>query len=279
MLSWAGSAVLAAIAAAASVALRRYMGLVVVGVTGGIACGKSTFCRELAKGGAAVIDLDDIAHELQLPGTDVWTRILRVFAGSDPDKRMALLDPDTGAIHRPALATIVFNDPDKLRQLSAMMRVPVLKKLLKRIASCFLLQGHSVVFIEAPLLFESGLFRICDYVVAVDCDEADQIRYVCQRGQCTEAEAKQKIASQMPPSEKVRRADVVVRNQTSIDALRREARSLTIPAWSAIVPTRASVAVGLATFTALLASFVIGDAFVSAQLVLLRSLKLIDGGQ
>lgn len=90
-------------------------------------------------------------------GTDVWSRILKVFAGSDPDKRTALLDPDTGAIHRPALATIVFNDPDKLRQLSSMMRVPVLKKLLKRIASCFLLQGHSVVFIEAPLLFESGI--------------------------------------------------------------------------------------------------------------------------
>lgn len=100
-------------------------------------------------------------------GTDVWTRILRVFAGSDPDKRMALLDPDTGAIHRPALATIVFNDPDKLRQLSAMMRVPVLKKLLKRIASCFLLQGHSVVFIEAPLLFESGIVNRMERCLAI----------------------------------------------------------------------------------------------------------------
>lgn len=187
-----------------------------IAVTGGIACGKSTFARFLEEDGCAVLDTDEVAHALQAPGGAAVAPLAERFGGG--------VIADDGSIDRRALAKIVFADPQALADLNEIMHPLVEKEVRSWISE----QGEKAPkAVLVPLLFEAGLDRKFgwDATVAVICRPEEQLRRLMGRG-LDKKEALQRIAAQMPLDEKAKHADVVVRNDGSIASLREDAQSL-----------------------------------------------------
>lgn len=182
-----------------------------IGLTGNIACGKSTVARMLAEKGAYVIDADAVAHEVIRKGTPAYEAILQRFGGG-------ILGPD-GEIDRRRLGEIVFRDPEALRDLEAIVHPAVIQEIQRRILA------HSeapAVVIEAIKLLESGFARACDTLWVVTCSEAEQLRRLMHDRGLTEEEAWVRIRAQPPQAEKVRYADVVIDNSGDLEATRRQ---------------------------------------------------------
>ncbi len=184
---------------------------VVIGLTGNIACGKSTVARMLAEKGACVIDADAIAHEVIRKGTPAYDAVLQRFGPG-------ILGPD-GEIDRRRLGEIVFRDPVALRDLEAIVHPAVLKEIQRRILAC---SGAPAIVVEAIKLIESGFARACDALWVVTCPEAEQIRRLMRERGFTEEEARIRIRAQPPQEEKIRQADVVIDNGGDLEATRRQ---------------------------------------------------------
>jgi len=186
-----------------------------VGLTGGLASGKSTvagFFREL---GAFHLDADRLAHELIAPGGGAEREVISRFGGG-------ILGTD-GAINRKALAAIVFSDPQALADLNAIVHPKVRKEIAQRIADQE--SGASpaeVALVDAALLVESGIQRDLDALIVVACPEPVQIARAVARGGLTEAEARARIAAQAPLAQKVAVADFVVDNGASLGETKRQ---------------------------------------------------------
>jgi dephospho-CoA kinase len=181
-----------------------------IGLTGGIACGKSAFAADLAACGCDVLDADAIVHRLEEPGGAATAPILAAFG---PDMRAR-----EGGIDRARLAAKVFADAAARERLNAIVHPLVRETLARWLAA----PGSRPKVAVVPLLFEVGWEREWDEVVCVACSEAEQVRRLRQRG-LTEAQARARLAAQMPLAEKVRRAHRVVWNDGSLSALRNEA--------------------------------------------------------
>lgn len=184
---------------------------VLIGLTGNIACGKSTVARMLAEKGAYVIDADAIAHEVIRKGTPAYEAILQRFGEG-------ILGPD-GEIDRRRLGEIVFRDPAALRDLESIVHPAVLIEIQQRIQSS--LEAPAIV-IEAIKLIESGFARACDTLWVVTCSESEQIRRLMNDRKLTEEEARIRIRAQPPQEEKIRQADVVIDNSGDLEATRRQ---------------------------------------------------------
>ncbi len=184
---------------------------VLIGLTGNIACGKSTVARMLAEKGAYVIDADAIAHEVIRKGTPAYEEILRRF-GAD------ILGPDE-EIDRRRLGEIVFRDPIALRDLEAIVHPAVLVEIQQRIQAC---PEAPAIVIEAIKLIESDFARACDTLWVVTCPESEQVRRLMKERGLTEEEARVRIRAQPPQEEKIRRADVVIDNSGDLEATRRQ---------------------------------------------------------
>ena len=190
-----------------------------VGLTGGLASGKSTvagFFREL---GAFHLDADRLAHELIAPGGSAEREVVSRFGGG-------ILGTD-GAVDRKALGAIVFSDPQALADLNAIVHPKVRKEIAQRIADQE--SGASpaeVALVDAALLVESGIQRDLDALIVVACPEPVQIARAVARGGLTEAEARARIAAQAPLAQKVAAADYVIDNDGFLDETRRQVRSL-----------------------------------------------------
>ncbi len=179
-----------------------------VAVTGGIACGKSAFGRMLASEGADVEDADEVVHRLQLPGQPLALAIADAFGPG-------CLLPD-GAVDRPALARIVFHDPVQLQRLNAISH-PLVRQRLKEWCG-----APSEAWLRAcliPLLFESGWESDWPWTLCIACSPETQLSRLLGRGLSAE-EAQRRIAAQAPLEEKAARADIVIRNDGSLDDLR-----------------------------------------------------------
>jgi dephospho-CoA kinase len=177
--------------------------MIVVGLTGGIATGKSTVAGIFAKRGAAVLDGDEVVRELQVPGTKVYEATVEAFG---PD----ILQPD-GTINRKVLGEIVFRDERLRRQLETIVHPALVVAVEKRLAR-LRADGVPLCVVELPLLIESGAAGRFDRVVVVTAPEEVQVaRLMTDRGLGRE-EALARIRSQMPLSEKVTRADFVIEN-------------------------------------------------------------------
>ena len=176
----------------------------VIGLTGGIACGKSTVSEVLRKEGAAIVDADAIAHELSRPGGGVYDFYVREFGEG-------ILAAD-GALDRAAIARRVFSDPALRDEVNARVHPLIRRTAMDRIAD-LREEGHAAVVLDAPLLFEAGWHRLVDesWVVAVPPD-VQLMRLMARNPEMSEAEARARIAAQMPLAEKCAHADIVIDN-------------------------------------------------------------------
>lgn len=177
-----------------------------VGLTGGIGSGKSTVAERFVQLGAGVIDTDLLARELTQPGTATLTRITAEFG--------AVLQPD-GHLDRAALRALVFADPAARARLESILHPPIRALMLERAAR--LNTPYAILMI--PLLFETGQETLVDRVLAVDCPEPLQIERVCRRSALAVAEVSRIIASQVPRTQRLARADEVIDNQGEPAAL------------------------------------------------------------
>ncbi|ARH90705.1 MULTISPECIES: dephospho-CoA kinase [Streptomyces] len=189
--------------------------MVKVGLTGGIGAGKSEVSRLLASYGAVVVDADKIAREVVEPGTPGLAAVVEEF-GED------VLTPD-GTLDRPKLGGIVFNDPEKLKALNAIVHPLVGARSAELEASA---GPDAVVVHDVPLLTENGLAPLYDTVVVVDAAPQTQLdRLVRLRGMA-EDEAKSRMAAQATREQRLAIADLVIDNDGPLEALEPQVRAV-----------------------------------------------------
>ena len=197
----------------------------VIGLTGGIACGKSNISDRLFSLGVPVIDADRISRALTAPGGAALPGIRTAFGdGFFPDR----------VLDRRALGALVFSDPEALNRLNGLTHPLILDEIRRRL-DALNTAGEPVCVLEAPLLFEAGLDRLCDTVWCAWIPGELQIQRLMERDGLTLKEAGQRIASQMPAAEKKRRSDAVIDTSGS----REESAALAEQAYRALLSSLA----------------------------------------
>ncbi|HEX3015431.1 MAG TPA: dephospho-CoA kinase [Desulfobacteria bacterium] len=184
----------------------------VVGLTGGIASGKSTVARILQEQGAAIIDADKLTKELQQPHTPVWDEIVRRFGSG------VLLNDDT--LNRKKLAEIVFKDKNALTDLENIVHPRVIDRVQERIVKLELPGQSTVAVIDAPLLIEAKMTGLVDEVWVVSVPEETQVKRLIARDALTAEQAAARIRSQMSLADKLRYADRVIDSSGTIEETR-----------------------------------------------------------
>ncbi len=192
--------------------------MIVIGLTGNIACGKSTVAKMLEALGACVIDADRLAHEAMRPGTAVYRAIVERFGEG--------ILAGNGEIDRRALGAIVFRDAEALADLERIVHPAVIAETLRRLGAC----ERPVAVVEAIKLLEAEMHRHCHTVWVVTCSREVQLaRLMTTRGLSAE-EAEVRIAAQPPQALKVARADVVIENSGPLEETWRQV----VRAWNAL---------------------------------------------
>jgi dephospho-CoA kinase len=177
--------------------------LILFGLTGGLASGKSTVAARLRALGVPVIDADQIAREVVAPGTPGLASVVEAFGP-------AVLLAD-GSLDRPALAALVFSDPEKRRRLNAIVHPLIGAASAARVAD-LAARGERIACYEAALLVENGLADAFRPLVVVAVPEEVQVARAMARDQAGEEQARARIAAQLPLSAKVAAADYVIDN-------------------------------------------------------------------
>ena len=183
------------------------------GLTGGIASGKSTVAAILRELGFPVLEADRMAHQVIEPGQPAYDEVRSIFGDS-------ILSADR-RIDRSRLAAIVFDDREKLNQLNAIIHPRVEQEMVRRFAELESSGTHPAAFIEAALIFEAELHKKLDGVVVVWCLPEQQITRLIERG-VSEAEARRRIAAQMPVAEKLALAAEKIDGSGSFEETRRQ---------------------------------------------------------
>lgn len=192
--------------------------MLIVGLTGGIATGKSTVSNILRHLGCPVIDADRLARRVVEPNRPAWRAIIKQF-GTE------VLLPD-GEINREKLGNIVFNDPSKRRLLNSCTHMAIFRELLWDLLVLFI-RGERLVILDAPLLYESGkLVHLTHRVVVVTCTAEVQLQRLMQRNCLTRDEALKRVDAQMPLEEKRRRATYVIDNDGSAEDTKHQVEEL-----------------------------------------------------
>ncbi|MGM0914203.1 MAG: dephospho-CoA kinase [Pseudomonadota bacterium] len=193
----------------------------IIGLTGGIASGKSTVARAFEALGAPWVDADDVAREVVEPGETALAEIAERFGNE-------VLNAD-GSLNRRALRGIVFHNDNESenerRWLESVTHPRIRERLiahLERLAA----GGAPYVLLVSPLLFESGQYQMVDRALVIDVPEALQIQRTAARDDVDEAQARAIIAAQMPRAERLARADDVLDNGGSEAEMRRQVAEL-----------------------------------------------------
>ena len=179
------------------------------GLTGNIGSGKSTVARLLAARGVPVVDADQIAREVVQPGKPAHEEIARRFPGA--------IGPG-GALDRKALAARVFDDPAEREALNRIVHPRIAEQVAARMAA-LAEAGHRFAVYEAALIVENDLHRGLDGLIVVTAPEAVQLARLRLRDGMSEAEARARLAAQLPAAEKKRQATFVIENSGSEEAL------------------------------------------------------------
>jgi dephospho-CoA kinase len=188
--------------------------VVIAGLTGGIATGKSTVAGIFASAGARVVDADRIARDAVRPGTAVHADIVAHF-GAD----ILLAD---GAIDRKRLADIIFGDPAEQRALERIVHPQVKRQITLQLDRHRREAPGSVVIVDVPLLFETGMDRGLPATILVYAPEAVQLRRLIARDGLTKAQARTRLRAQMPIEEKRALAAIVIDNSGALESTRRQ---------------------------------------------------------
>ncbi len=189
----------------------------VVGLTGGIASGKSTAARVLSELGAKVVDADLVARQVVEPGQPAYHEIVTAFGRE-------ILLPE-GGINRKALGALVFGDGAQRARLNAITHPRIAAATQQKLAQ-LTADGEKVAIYEAALLVENGLYQAFDGLIVVACSEAEQVERLQLRDGLSEAEALQRIRAQAPLSEKIAVAKWVIDSSGSLEELRRRVEAV-----------------------------------------------------
>lgn len=186
-----------------------------VGLTGGIASGKSSAAKRFEELGAAVVDTDAIAHELTQPGTAAMAKIGHAFGP-------AFIAPD-GSLERAKMRQLVFSDPQARAKLEAILHPLIREQARARIAAA----QQPYVIVVVPLLLETGAYRdLVQRVLVVDCGEEQQIERAMRRNRLEEAQVRAILAAQLSRAERLKRADDVIDNSGDAESMRRQVEAM-----------------------------------------------------
>jgi dephospho-CoA kinase len=184
------------------------------GLTGGVACGKSTVARMFEELGARVIDADRLAHELYRAPLPAYKEIVSRFG-------TGILDA-CGEIDRKQLGSIVFADPQMLRDLTAIIHPRIIERIEELVLGWHVLTPDAVIVVDAALIYEAGLADRFAKVIVIWCRPEQQLERLMAKAGLPREEAERRIAAQMPVEEKRRRADYVIDCSGSLERTRRE---------------------------------------------------------
>ncbi len=192
----------------------------IIGLTGGIASGKTTVVRILDDLGAYIIDADGIAHQILQKKQEGWQKVVGEFGKE-------ILSED-GKIDRKSLGEIVFNDKNKLKKLEKITHPLIIKKIKDEINNN---QDQDVIVIEAPLLYEAGIDNLMDQIWVVYVDRNTQIKRLKERNQYNKEDAQKRINSQLSLEKKKEMADEVIDNTGSREELKKQVKKL----WKSLI--------------------------------------------
>lgn len=195
-----------------------------VGLTGGIASGKSTVSSLLIEKGYTVIDADIEARLAVEKGEEAYQEIVRHFG-----ERVLLKD---GSIDRAELGSIIFHDEKERKALNSIVH-PAVRKRMKAKKEQAISRNEQMIILDIPLLFESKLQYMCDKTLLVYADEGIQLQRLMQRNQLSEKEAMARIHSQMPLREKKALADAVIDNNGRIEETEKQLWDI-LRKWNAV---------------------------------------------
>ena len=182
----------------------------IIGITGGIGSGKSTVAAWLSQRGYPVVDADQVARDLVIPGSPVLRELAEAF-GED------ILD-EGGLLDRKALARKAFADPEQKKTLDRITHGPILREIRRRLED-FRTQGQQLAFIDAALLIETGLSKDVDEVWLLVADSERRAAWVSGRDRTTEGQVRSRMAAQLPDALKAAEADFIIENNGSIPEL------------------------------------------------------------
>ena len=176
--------------------------MILIGLTGGVATGKSTVAQMFKQCGAVVIDADALAREVVQPDKPAWRDVVRTFSKK-------VLNPDR-TINRQALGSIVFRYPAKRRRLERIIHPRVAREQQRLTREAARKDPTAVVLYDVPLLFEAGIDKRVQKIIVVTADQQTQIARLKKRNGLSRAEALRRIRSQMPLAKKAQMADLVI---------------------------------------------------------------------
>ncbi len=187
-----------------------------VGLTGGLACGKSTVAEMLARRGAHCLAADSLAHQLYAPGTIVYDKVVGLFGSG-------ILDRD-GSINRARLARAVF--PNRVEELNAVVHPAVIEAQNRWMSEIEHDDPHGIAVVEAALIFEAGVEKDFDKIIVVTCAVEQKVERFARRTglplDTARAEVERRSAAQLSDAEKARRADYVIENSGSTAELEQQ---------------------------------------------------------
>jgi dephospho-CoA kinase len=192
--------------------------MLIVGLTGGVASGKTTVSQILREEGAYLIDADRIARELVRPHTPAWNELTKVFGKE-------ILQED-GSIHRKRLAAKVFSNPEQRNFLNQILHPRIKAEMNKRVQEIGEKDPNAIIVIDAALLIELGDHREMDKVIVVSSTEKQQIERLKKRDGVDQEEAQKVLLSQMPLDQKVKVADFVICNKGSFEETKRRVKEV-----------------------------------------------------
>ncbi|MFC1985112.1 dephospho-CoA kinase [Chloroflexota bacterium] len=189
----------------------------VIGLTGGIGSGKSTVSQCLAELGAVILDADKLGHEAFKPDTEAWREVVATFGRQ-------ILTPG-GEINRKKLGEIVFSHPESLSQLNQIMH-PRMYDIVKAQIEEYRRQGVDVVVLEAAALIEANWASLVDEVWVTVASEAMVLERIKKQRGLAEEETLARIRSQLSSEERIKHADVVIKNDGDLDEVKAKVREL-----------------------------------------------------
>ncbi|MDT8859429.1 dephospho-CoA kinase [Alkalihalobacillus sp. MEB130] len=188
-----------------------------IGLTGGIASGKSTVSKMIQAKGIPIIDADQIAREVVEPGTKALQLISEHFG-------QGVLNED-GTLARKKLGAIIFEQP-KERDILNQIVHPAVRNRMNELKDQYIHEGHQTIVFDIPLLYESDLFSLVDKVLLVFVDEATQLLRLVARDQAGESDARRRISSQIPLKQKRKRADAIIDNSGTIEETKNQLETI-----------------------------------------------------